>query len=286
MEELLSKIHRIEAKHLLHLYHHLENLFMNVSLPSHDLQHHIRVWLHCRGLLVELHKAGFQIPEQLIENAIFACFFHDTGLTKTLDEQHGIQGAELCKQYINQYITISEIDKILITKAVELHDDKSVKQQPVTKPDDMLNLVLLVSTADDLDALGLTGVFRYTEIYLKRGISMDQLPRKVMANLRNRFTSFTNAYSSLHQYSDKQRQRYVETMDFFTKLEDEISQKQAAQDSTITVVNLLNEMLVNQSNSIEQTIDYALNTLTAGYPLNFFKKLKAELEVTTAIPIV
>ncbi|HBI81912.1 MAG TPA: hypothetical protein DDY04_08240, partial [Bacteroidales bacterium] len=139
---------------------------------------------------------------------------------------------------------------------------------------------------DDLDALGLTGVFRYTEIYLKRGISMDQLPRKVMANLRNRFTSFTNAYSSLHQYSDKQRQRYVETMDFFTKLEDEISQKQAAQDSAITVVNLLNEMLVNQSNSIEQTIDYALNTLTASYPLNFFKKLKAELEVTTAIPIV
>lgn len=285
MEELLSKIHSIEAKHLSNLYHHLESVFMNVSLPSHDLNHHIRVWLHCRGLLVELHKAGLEIPVQLIENAIIACFFHDTGLTITLDEQHGHQGAELCKQFISYIDDLPETEKKSILKAVELHDDKSVKQQPVTKPDDMLNLALLVSTADDLDALGYIGVFRYTEIYLKRGITIDQLPRKVMINLRNRFTSFTNAYSSLHRYSDRQRQRYRETMDFFTKLEGEISQGLSTHDSALAVVSLLDEKLVKQSNSIEQTIEYALNTLTASYPLTFFKRLQSELEVTSAILI-
>ncbi|MEY1639412.1 HD domain-containing protein [Tenuifilum osseticum] len=285
MEELLSKIHRIETKHLSNLYRHLESIFNNVSLPSHNLQHHIRVWLHCRGLLIELHKAGLTITEQLIENAIIACFFHDAGLTKTLDEQHGAEGAELCKQYLSHFPDLTESQKTLILKAVELHDDKSVKQHPVTKPDDMLDLALLVSTADDLDALGFVGVFRYTEIYLKRGISIDQLPRKVLANLRNRFTSFTNAYSSLHRYSDRQRQRYREIMDFFTKLEGEISQGITYQDSAYAVVNTLHEQLVIQSNSIEQTIDYALSTLTASYPLTFFKRLQLELEVTSAIPI-
>lgn len=285
MEELLSKIHRIETKHLTNLYRHLESIFANVSLPSHDLQHHIRVWLHCRGLLIELHKAGLTITEQLIENALIACFFHDVGLTKTLDEQHGAEGAALCKQYISQIADLSDTQKTSIVKAVELHDDKSVKQHPVTKPDDMLNLGLLVSTADDLDALGHIGVFRYTEIYLKRGIGIDQLPRKVMANVRNRFTSFTNAYSSLHRYSDRQRQRYREIMDFFTKLEGEITQGVSTYDSAYSVVSLLEEKLVKQLNSIEQTIEYALNTLTASYPLTFFKRLQSELVVTSSIPI-
>lgn len=285
MEELLSRIHRIETKHLSNLNRHLESIFASVSLPSHDLQHHIRVWLHCRGLLIELHKAGLIITEQLIENAIIACFFHDTGLTKTLDEHHGAEGAVLCKQYISQIADLNDTQKTSIVRAVELHDDKSVKQHPVTKPDDMIDLALLVSTADDLDALGHIGVFRYTEIYLKRGIGIDQLPRRILANLRNRFTSFTNAYSSLHRYSDRQKQHYRETMDFFTKLEGEISQGITLPDSAYAVVNILNEQLVIKSNSIKQTIDYALNTLTASYPLTFFKKLQSELDVTSAIPI-
>lgn len=285
MEELLSKIHRVESKHLSNLYHHLQSIYTNVSLPSHDLNHHIRVWLHCRGLLIELHKAGLPIAEQLIENALIACFFHDVGLTQTLDEQHGWLGAKLCKEYLNLFNELPNTDKQLVLNAIELHDDKSVKHQPVTKPDDMLQLALLVSTADDLDALGFVGVFRYTEIYLKRGVSIEQLPRKVMVNLRNRFTSFTNAYSSLHRYSDRQRQRYRETMDFFTKLEGEISQNLTIQDSALSVVNHLNNMLVCQSNSIELTIENALSTLTASYPLTFFKRLKAELEVTSAIPV-
>lgn len=285
MEELLSKIHSIETKHLSNLNHHLDSIFASVSLPSHNQKHHIRVWLHCRGLLIELHKAGLTITEQLIENAIIACFFHDTGLTKTLNENHGAEGAALCKQYISQIADLNDTQKTSIIRAVELHDDKSVKQYPVTKPDDMLDLALLVSTADDLDALGYIGVFRYTEIYLKRGIGFDQLPRKILANLRNRFTSFMNAYSSLHRYSDRQKQRYLQTMDFFTKLEGEISQGITHQDSAYAVLITLYEQLVIQSNSIEQTIDYALNTLTASYPLTFFKKLQLELEVTSAIPI-
>lgn len=285
MEELLNRIHQVEVNHLHKLHASLNRIFRDVSLPSHDLNHHVRVWLFCRGLLVELHKAGLEIPTELIENAIIACFYHDTGLTQTLDEQHGSQSAQLCRLYLNELPNMDEDRKTAILTAVELHDDKSIKNKPVTKPEDLLNLNLLISTADDLDALGFIGVFRYTEIYLKRGITINDLPRKVSQNLRNRFTSFTNAFSSLHRYADRQRLRYRETIDFFARLDSEIAQGISNQDSALTVIHLLNEQLVIKNQSIEQTIDYALNTLTASFPLHFFKKLQSELEVTTAIPL-
>lgn len=285
MEELLNTIHQVEVNHLHKLHTRLNDIFRDVSLPSHDLNHHVRVWLFCRGLLVELHKAGLEIPTELIENAIIACFYHDTGLTQTLDEQHGSQSAQLCRAYLNELPRMDEARKMAILTAVELHDDKSIKNKPVTKPEDLLNLNLLVSTADDLDALGFIGVFRYTEIYLKRGIAINDLPRKVSLNLRNRFTSFTNAFSSLHRYADRQRLRYRETIDFFARLDSEIAQGISNQDSALTVIHLLNEQLVIKNQNIEQTIDYALNTLTASFPLHFFKKLQGELEVTTAIPL-
>ncbi len=286
MEELLNTIHQVEVNHLHKLHDRLNHIFIDVSLPSHDLNHHVRVWLFCRGLLVELHKAGLDIPTELIESAIIACFYHDTGLTQTLDEQHGFQSAQLCRLYLNALPNMEETRKMAILTAIELHDDKSTKNKPVTKPEDLLNLNLLVSTADDLDALGLIGVFRYTEIYLKRGITIPDLPRKVTQNLRNRFTSFTNAFSSLHRYADRQRLRYRETIDFFARLDSEIAQGIKNQDSALAIIQLLDEQLVKKHQSIEQTIEYALNTQTAGYPLHFFNKLRSELEVTSAIPLV
>ncbi len=286
METLLNTIHKIEDKHLYLLYSSLNTIFKDTRLPSHDLQHHIRVWLHCRGLMIELHKAGLSIDETLIEKALIACFFHDTGLTVTLDEQHGYSSAQFCKNYLENHLSIlTNAEKNEIITAVELHDDKSVKAKPVTKPDEMLQLNLLVSTADDLDALGFIGVFRYIEIYLKRGIDLKELPRKVTHNLRNRFTSFTNAYSSLHRYADRQRLRYHETIDFFTRLEADISENSNSTDSPLHVTKILKQKLVVESSSIDETITYALKTQTAPYPSSFFTKLRSELEVTTAIPI-
>ncbi|QKG80165.1 HD domain-containing protein [Tenuifilum thalassicum] len=283
MEELLNQIHAVEQKHISRIIDHLSKLYENVSLPSHDLNHHIRVWLHCRGLLIELHKAGLEITSQTIENSLISSLFHDTGLTRTLDEKHGAEGAKLCDKYLSINKDISDSCKEEILNAITLHDDKSVKNRSVKSPYEMLNLELLVSTADDLDALGYIGVFRYIEIYLKRGIPMEEMPRKVIVNLRNRFTNFLNAYSSLAKYSIRQKKRYKDTMDFFTKLDGEISQDKKSPDSAYAVVQILNEQLIEQSKSIETTIDFAQDSLTASYPLTFFKCLQGELEVTKAL---
>lgn len=283
MEGLLEQINTVEQKQLNTLYKYISNVFANTNLPSHDAQHHLRVWLHCRGLIIELHKAGVKIPKNLIENAIVACFFHDSGLTIDIGEMHGKLGGQICRDYYNQYPNIIVKDIDAVVQAIEFHDDKSVKSGVVTKPEDMVCLNRLVSTADDLDAIGIIGVFRYTEIYLKRGIPDNELPKKIIKNLKNRFTSFTNAYSSLHRFTDKQRLRYLETANFFTELDSLMTLGTNNPDGQLAVFNILKEQLVEKENTIDETINYAMSKITASYPLQFFNKLRSELNVTSAI---
>lgn len=283
MEELLEHIHAVEQKQLNALYKYIANVFVNTNLPSHDAQHHLRVWLHCRGLIIELHKAGVEIPQELIENAIVACFFHDSGLTIDIGEMHGKLGGQICRDYYNQHPNFSVKNIDAVVQAIESHDDKSVKSAVVTKPEDMVCLNRLVSTADDLDAIGIIGVFRYTEIYLKRGIPEHEVPKKVIKNLKNRFTSFTNGYSSLHRFTDKQRLRYIDTVNFFTELDSQMIQVINTADSQRAVFNILKEQLVEKEKTIDDTIGYAMEKITASYPLQFFSKLRSELNVTSAI---
>ncbi len=61
MELLLERISDSEQKWLKPLYNQSKAIFEKTHLPSHDAEHHLRVWLHCRGLLIELHKAGIEI---------------------------------------------------------------------------------------------------------------------------------------------------------------------------------------------------------------------------------
>ena len=40
----------------------------------------------------------------------------------------------------------------------------------------------MLSVADDLDAFGFTGIYRYSEIYLMRGINPNQLGHLIIEN--------------------------------------------------------------------------------------------------------
>jgi len=48
----------------------------------------------------------------------------------------------------------------------------------------------VLSVADDLDAFGYTGIFRYSEIYLERKISFREIGIRIRENARNRFENF------------------------------------------------------------------------------------------------
>lgn len=283
MELLLERINSSEQKWLKPLYKFNRTLFEKTHLPSHDAEHHLRVWLHCRGLLIELHKAGIRPTSETIDKAIVACFFHDTGLTIDMGEKHGLLGRQICEDFFknNKDLKVTDLEEVL--EAIEKHDDKSKAIVSESSHYTMKSLLKLVSSADDLDALGYIGVFRYIEIYLKRGIPDNEIASKVSRNLKNRFSNFINTYSGLHRYAEKQKFRFKETFDFFTELDYQINHDTKQEDSPIAVFNILKDCLLNREMGINETIDETLRNCSQSYALGYFSKLRNELEVTSAL---
>ncbi len=283
MEILLEKINSSEQKWLRPLYSHTKKLFEKTNLPSHDAEHHLRVWLYCRGLIIELHKAGIKTTLDSIDNCIVACFFHDAGLTKDKGELHGSLGRQICEDFFknNPEYHVPDLHEVL--DAIEKHDDKLSKEVPASSSYSMKTTRRLVSAADDLDALGYIGVMRYIEIYLKRGIDDLDIPKKVMNNLRTRFSNFLTTYSKLPRFTEKQKIRYKETFDFFSDLDALFSSKKEIADSQLTVYRLIKENMFQNSLGVNETIEKVLKTNTKGYALWYFSKLRNELEVTSAL---
>jgi len=283
MELFLEKINSTEQRWLKPLYKHSKSLFEKTHLPSHDAEHHLRVWLYCRGLLIELYKAGIKTTHDTVDKAIVACFFHDAGLTLDVGEQHGFLGRKICEDFLknNPHLKVPDLGEVL--DAIEKHDDKTKKEVFPATPYTMKTILRLVSAADDLDALGYIGVFRYIEIYLKRGIPEKEIPKKVTTNLRNRFSNFLNTYSDLNKFSERQKIRFQETFDFFTELDAHFSQNSSTTDSQFTVFNFLKESLVEKKLSINESIEETLSANTKGYTYWYFSKLRNELEVTSAL---
>jgi HD superfamily phosphodiesterase len=282
MELLLEKINSSEQKWLKPLYKFSRQLFEKTHLPSHDAEHHLRVWLHCRGLIIELHKAGIKSTVETIDKAIIACFFHDAGLTLDLGEQHGLLSRKICEDYFKDDTYLHSPDMKEVLDAIEKHDDKSKKGIEAT-PYEMKTIAKLVSASDDLDALGYIGVFRYIEIYLKRGLPDYEIPKKVISNLRDRFSNFFNTYSILSRFAERQKIRYDETIDFFTELDYQLSHNILAEDNQLRVYNIIKENLVKNKLGINETIEITLNTDIKNYTLWYFSKLRNELEVTSAL---
>jgi HD superfamily phosphodiesterase len=212
-------ITHVEEKWLDLLRIYVQSLYVDVQIPSHDLQHHLRVWWYCKKLLQSLSESGLQINELLVQEAIIACAFHDTGLIVDKSERHGKASRVFCEKFLAQQINIPEKSEKAILDAVEFHDDKSLKQK---SGDDMLGLTDIVSTSDDLDAFGLIGVFRYIEIYAIRGISKQQIPQKVLDNIYNRFQNLKLTLSQLNDFCNDQELRYSKTREFFINLQNAI----------------------------------------------------------------
>lgn len=277
MQALLDSIARLEDKYLLSIYTYVKSLFDGKQLPSHDENHQFRVWQYCKALLIELKKIEVDVNEALLEQAIIACLFHDTGLIHEIGEQHGQCGAEICADYLNSigFPRGSAFNNIL--EAIEKHDDKSMRNECVSSEAELLNLNRLVSTADDLDAAGFIGVVRYIEIYLKRGVPQNQLPGKVLKNISNRRASFLNSYSAIHNYCDRQKLRFNETAEFFSVLDAQIVQNVAPRGNQLEVFRLVEHMLIGDNLPLDTLVSTVLDGNYSGYTMYFFAKLQKEL---------
>ena len=223
MEPFEEILEVAEARWLTPLFRHCRDLFSGVFLPSHDHLHHARVWSHARSLLSLLDESGTSIPESLAEQLIIAVFFHDTGLVRTHDEQHGRESRILCEEFFRGSRTGIQKPEPgafrTLLHAIEHHDDKSLKSTATEyRPGYTPDLLSLLSVSDDLDAFGTIGIYRYAEIYLLRGIDPERLPHRVTKNVNNRFYNLKNTFTNSADFIRIQETRFRVVLDFYLRL--------------------------------------------------------------------
>ena len=246
-----------EEKWLKILYHEIKTEFNKHPLPSHDHTHHLRVWYYAKELLRALWDEGHDIDSTTVEKVIISAFFHDVGMTVTHKPSHGTESRLICERFFRQTggSNLSDTDEIL--EAVEMHDDKQYAQKMQG-----INTCTILAVADDLDAYGAIGIYRYYEIYLLRKMKKEEIPSGVIGNINNRFSFMERIFGSLHAFTGKHRTRKQLTMDFY--------QQFIQKDSTIDTPSLTLHMnyldwLVERAYQFNNGLDFLLDSDTDLY---------------------
>ncbi|MBN1117368.1 MAG: HD domain-containing protein [Bacteroidales bacterium] len=210
--ELETNIAKAETLWYKSLYSEIETLFAAGDLPSHDHTHHKRVWEFARELLVAYNISDYPF----IEGLLFACFFHDSGLSKTTDEKHGMESWLLLESFLSEKNI--ELNELLepVREAVIEHDNKEY-----TNTGQAENLIYkLLAVADDLDAMGALGVLRYIEIYDRRGIDKKDMVEKIISNLNMRYWFVESKLNFDTDLLQRHKQRYDESINILQHLDE------------------------------------------------------------------
>lgn len=191
----------------------LEDFFDSVydekNLLSHGIGHHRRVWNYGRELLTTRLISSKLRPACDPSKLIIACYLHDIGMSVESGTRHGIHSRKLCLQFLNKY-NLPENDFKDVLDTIGNHDNKDY-----TLKSGINDLLKVLSVADDLDAFGFAGIYRYSEIYLMRGINPNQLGNLILENAWSRFKNFEDIYGAQNFYVQFHQKRYEVLKNFF-----------------------------------------------------------------------
>jgi hypothetical protein len=189
----------------------------DTKLWSHDLSHHRRVWNFSKELLITINHHNTKKLQEFCDKLIIACFLHDIGMSFDLGIFHGRQSKKLCQKFLNNNnFIIDDFSDVL--SAVENHDNKNYEN--ITRD----NLLLtILSVADDLDAFGYTGISRYLEIYLKRGVDLANLGNLISENASGRFENFSKTFGYSAELFKRHKIRYKVLEDFSVQYNKNVS---------------------------------------------------------------
>jgi HD superfamily phosphodiesterase len=214
--------------------HALEEFFKSVyddnKLPSHGIDHHRRVWRYARELLHFINLEEEITDSRFIEKLIIACYLHDIGMAVDKGDSHGRNSRLLCEKFFREN-NMSLPDYQDVLEAVENHDNKEYFDS--SSPN---KLLLLLSVADDLDAFGHIGIYRYIEIYQARGIQPDKIGPMILENAARRFKNFESIFGRFPGLIEKHRKRYLVLESFFKEFVSELKNSDAVPRSGSTIV--------------------------------------------------
>lgn len=197
----------------------IEKFFLSVYptdyLISHGLEHHRRVWEYAKEIIT---NSCFQtnIDLHFLKELIVACFFHDIGMAINHGINHGITSLEKTSEFMKfSMMNPSEFQDAL--KAIEYHDDKDY-----SSPAKANRILEVLSIADDLDAFGFTGILRYSDIYLRRGVKPDDLGILIRKNAFSRLENFLRNKNFSDAFIKKHTERFEILDRFFKNYNEEI----------------------------------------------------------------
>ena len=123
MGPLAEQIKLAENVWLRDSFSFLKEGFTKTPLPSHDHQHHLRVWLNSKFLLHQIHNHGIVIDYDFTEALLIASLFHDSGMLKTYGQDHGLAGRNICSDFLVNYKKKPTLLNEILD-AIEKHDGR------------------------------------------------------------------------------------------------------------------------------------------------------------------
>ena len=94
MEQLNKVFKTAEEKWLNQLNAFCKKSFSKTNIPSHDHTHHLRVWEYSKEIISVLNP-DTETSIDLVESCLIASLFHDIGLVKNLDGNHGLRSRKI-----------------------------------------------------------------------------------------------------------------------------------------------------------------------------------------------
>ena len=183
--------------------------FDDKSLPSHGLDHHRRVWEYCKELAIILNDKGHPFKDHFFDELIVAAYLHDIGMIVDTGPRHGMHSRQMSNHFLKMNgFDVNDFNNAL--DSIEIHDRKDYDPA-----DTEISLFSILSVADDLDAFGYTGIFRYSEIYLRRNVGFSDIGSLIMDNAAARFNHFIRIIGYHDRIFEKHKKRYLILDDFF-----------------------------------------------------------------------
>lgn len=273
-----SELQKVENSWLIPLYTTCQRAFSQTHLPSHNEDHHFRVWITARELIKQLEKQAITFTGSDLTKIIIAAFLHDTGMSVTIDKTHGKESRKICNKFIEKYQPENIDNPLELLNVIENHDDKEY-QNKFAKIKNPKHLFKILSVCDDLDAFGLIGVYRYVEIYLLRGIPVKNIASMVLKNLTSRINYFTGSFRHLEKFHKKHVKRFDLTWAFFTDLNNQIKHKNETKSISgpFGVINLINHHIIGEKRTPVEASIFIIRKTTDDYVKNYFTGLGLEL---------
>lgn len=271
---ITNYIQKIESTYLDKVNLFLDELFEQTFLPSHDRYHHQRVWKNAVHIITELESLSYSFTYEYTEALFIACMFHDSGLVEELGEEHGEAGMELCNSFFED---ISPKPAMLqeALDAIEFHDDKDYKSSKRNPKE----LISILSAADDIDAFGYIGIYRYAEIYLLRGIPVENLGNRVLQNLENRYKQIQQQYGSIENLIRTLQSKYDIVQHFYHNLNNHfINHTSSVKSHEFEIIDDIYKHIIKSRKQPQVSTKELLASETNTFKQNFYHNFLQEYE--------